>query len=387
MADIGVVHASITAGGGAEAVGVHTVAALIEAGHDVTLYTTDAPDFSALNERLGTTVPGTVDIVTVDGATVAAVELARRAARPLGVTDFPLLRQTVFERIVADRYQSAHDTLVCTHGEFSIGDTVEYVHFPYFSPAAMRQYGTRFEESLYPPYHRLCRALKRRDSGGTRTTLTNSTWTATVIAETLGRDARVLHPPVDTDAFDPPEWEAMESGFVSVGRIHPLKRQQLAIDIVDALRASGVDTHVHIVGPVGDESYHADLADRASTRPYVHLEGELPRSDLTALLESHRYGLHTRRYEHFGMAVAEMVASGSLPFVHASGGQQAVVGNIDELCYSDRADAVEKIGTTLRTPQSHQRLLEELSQRAQFNSRAQFREEVVAAVEAHLTSE
>lgn len=384
MADIGVVHESINAGGGAEAVGAHTVDALLNAGHTVTLYTTDELDIEALNERYGTTIPTTLNVVTVQSSALTAVDIATVAAQPLGVSDFPLLRQTLFERLVAAQYQAHHDTLVCTHGEFAIGNSVEYVHFPYFSAEAMQRYGTRFDESLYPPYHRLCRLLKRRDADSKPRTLTNSEWTAAVLEEKLGRNPQVLYPPVDTAAFDPPSWDEMESGFVTVGRIHPLKRQFNIIDIIDAVRDNGLDTHIHIVGPSGDDAYYDRLADRAASRPYVHLEGELPRHELVSLLESHRYGLHARRFEHFGMAVAEMVASRTIPFVHASGGQQEVVGQIDGLCYTDRVDAVEKIVDILQSEKRQQRLLNELSERGRTGGRQQFHTAMVTAVESHL---
>ncbi|WP_135303758.1 glycosyltransferase [Haloarcula amylovorans] len=384
MADIGVVHASIDAGGGAEAVGAHAVAALADAGHRMTLYTTDTLDLAALSERYDAAIPNAVETRVVASPVLDAVDWAAVAAAPLGVSDFPLLRKTAFERLVARRYQSEHDALVCTHGEFAIGDAVEYVHFPYFSADAMRRYDTRFEESLYPPYHRVCRALKRRDSENGVRTLTNSEWTASVVNEMLGRDAEVLYPPVDTAAFDPPPWDDMESGFVSLGRLHPLKRQHELIELVDAVREAGVETHLHIVGPTGDEAYTERLHELAASRPYVTLDGRLPREDVVSLLESHRYGLHARRFEHYGIAVAEMVAAGSLPFVHDSGGQREVVGEIDGLLYDDREDATEKLLEALRSPDRQQRLRNELANRGQPGGREQFRDGLVATVESHL---
>jgi len=176
----------------------------------------------------------------------------------------------------------------------------------------------------------------------------------------------------------------MDAGFVAVGRLHPLKRQHRLIEIIDSLRDAGVDTHLHIVGPVGDDQYAGTLADRAASRPYVHLEGEIPRAKLISLLESHRYGIHGRRFEHFGIAVAEMVASRTVPFVHASGGQQEVVGNIDRLCYADHDDAVEKITGVTTSSTAQRTLLDDLSSTGIPGEPEQFRTAICEAVKGHL---
>jgi glycosyltransferase involved in cell wall biosynthesis len=381
MADIGVLHEGIGAGGGAEAVGLHTLAALADAGHHLTLYTTGDPDLGALASEYEASVPSSVRVVTVDGPAVAAVNHGATLAAPLGVTDFPLLRRAVVERVVAREYRDRHDTLVCTHGEFAVDGAVEYVHFPYFSEAAMRRYDTRFDESLYPSYHRVCRAVQRRERDATPVTVTNSEWTAEVVEENLRREATVVYPPVETDAFDPPSWDEQEPGFVSVGRRHPLKRQHELVRVVDRLRERGVDTHLHLVGGVGSADYADQLDDLAADRSYLHVEGRVSRERLVHLLERHRYGLHGRRHEHFGIAVAEQVAAGALPFVHASGGQQEVICGLDALRYSDADDAVEKTAAVLADPRRQTTLRAELAESADRFDTRRFRRSMRRLVE------
>jgi len=385
MADIGVVHGPIADGGGAEAVAIQTLVALSNAGHEVTLYTTDEVEREALADRFGTAIPAEITISRIETLGVRAVDLASRLATPLGVTDFPLLRQVALERFVVRRHASEHDRLVCTHGEFAVGNAIEYVHFPYFSETAMRRYGSRFDERFYPTYHRLCRWLKRRERHSEPTTITNSRWTAEVIEETLGREATVVYPPVEVDAFDPPAWTEMEPGFVAVGRLHPLKRQHELITIVDDVRARGFDTHLHLVGAIGSQSYYRRLEKLARTRPHVHLEGELDRGELVELLETHRYGLHGRQFEHFGIVVAEMVASGSIPFVPASGGQQEIVDRASRLCYVDRAEAVAKITSVLASDDEQVELRQRLAGTASLYSPSQFRQTIQSIVEDSLT--
>jgi len=56
-----------------------------------------------------------------------------------------------------------------------------------------------------------------------------------------------------------------------------------------------------------------------------------------------RYGIHANRDEHFGIAPAEMMASGCIVFVHNSGGQVEIIGRDLRLCYQTDKAAVEKI--------------------------------------------
>jgi glycosyltransferase involved in cell wall biosynthesis len=84
-------------------------------------------------------------------------------------------------------------------------------------------------------------------------------------------------------------------------------------------------------------------------RPYVELEGEVPREELVERICTHRYGIHGKEYEHFGMAVAELAAGGAIPFVPASGGQHAIVGD-DRLTFDSVEDAVDSIDRVLSNP-------------------------------------
>ncbi len=384
MADFGVLHEGINAGGGAEAVGLHTVSALADAGHEVTLYTTGEPDLRTLADDYDLDFPAEVRVRSVRTPAISAVNHAATLARPLGVTDFPLLRTAVFERVVARRYRPDHDRLVCTHGEFQVDGAVEYVHFPYFSADAMRRYDTRFAESLYPAYHRVCRTVKRRESDAETLTLTNSAWTADVLHETLGTDATVVHPPVAVDAFDPPTWTEQESGFVAVGRLHPLKRQDELVEVVAGLRERGIDTHLHLVGSDGSAEYADRLRAQAREFDWLHVEGRVARDRLVSLLERHRYAIHGRRYEHFGIAVAEALAAGCLPFVHASGGQQEVVAGIDALRYEDVPSAVTTTASVLDSSETQASLRDRLDGRAAQYSRDRFERAMREAVESTL---
>jgi glycosyltransferase involved in cell wall biosynthesis len=384
MADVGVVHESLAAGGGAEAVGVHTVRALLDRGHDVTLYTDSDPDLDAVCRYYGVEPPA-------DAEVRAAAPYARRGVQRLvdGVTaathagDLPLLRRVVVNQAVQRRGDD-HDALVSTHGEFWAGDrSLQYVHFPYYSGLAMRTYTSRFADPLYPTYHRACRALKRLASDGAAgvATVANSEWTASVVAEVYGTRPTVVYPPVAVDAFDPPPWEEMEAGFVTVGRPHPEKRQVELVEVVDALRERGHEIHLHVAGGGGSAGYRRRLREMAASRRHVHVEGRLDRDELVELLERHRYGIHGRRHEPFGIAIAEMVAAGSLPFVPAVGGQTEVVAGVDDLLYDSFEDAPETVSSVLGDERRQHRLRRTLREHVRTFDVDQFRAGIAAAVE------
>ena len=144
-------------------------------------------------------------------------------------------------------------------------------------------------------------------------------------------------------AAKPRPWNEREEGFVTLGRVERSKRIAELIRIVDGVREHGYDVHFHVVGPTVDGEYRAELDDMVADRPYVTLEGELPREELVELVCTHRYGLHGKQFEHFGMAVAELAVGGAIPFVPVSGGQRAVVRKREELLYESVDDAVETI--------------------------------------------
>lgn len=386
MADIGVFHTDLMAGGGAEAVGANTLEALQSAGHDVTLYTVADIDIPSLNDAYGTAVksglrvrqPAPVSRSAVDGLTAVA-------RLTTDITDLPLLRRAVVERRLARSIGASHRLLVSTDGQFAAPlPVVQYVHFPYFSAAAMKQYGTRFAERQYPQYHQLCRTIRPDTNHTASRTVTNSAWTADVITETLDISPTVIPPPVRTADFAPPAWDDMEDGFVCIGRIHPLKRQHVVIDIVDRLRQADADVHVHLIGAAGNDDYYQQIRALAEDRPYVHLEGRVSRTRLVTLIETHRYGIHARRFEHFGIAIAEMIAGQTIPFVHASGGQQTLVAHTDDLLYDSPNEATTKIKAVRSTPERHHQITQHLQETVKKYDQKQFKDRMKQIIDQTL---
>ncbi len=138
-------------------------------------------------------------------------------------------------------------------------------------------------------------------------------------------------------------WEEGENGFVTVGRIALDKRTLRACRIIEEVRSIG-----HDVGPEGDnESYMESVQDFARENRWVTLEGTVERKRLVHLIQSHRWALHTKPHEHFGMVVAEYVGGGAVPFVPSSGGQIEIISDPELQTYDSKSNAVRKISKVL----------------------------------------
>jgi len=174
----------------------------------------------------------------------------------------------------------------------------------------------------------------------------NSRWSADMLARRYGIPSRVIYPPV----YAPPR--AADSNrladFVFLGRIVPEKRVLQAIDVLGRVRGKGHAVKLHVIGPL-DESIYCDQV-RAKVRDcsdWVRLHGGIYGGEKFAELGRCAFGLHMRQREPFGIAVAEMVKMGVVPFVPAGSAPHEIVDD-DRLAFRDDDHAVEVIDRVLR---------------------------------------
>jgi glycosyltransferase involved in cell wall biosynthesis len=202
----------------------------------------------------------------------------------------------------------------------------------------------------------------------------------------------VLYPPV---VFNSPivDWQDREIGFVCVGRISYEKRIEQIIEIISRLRQLGHDVHLHIVGAIDESPYGMMIRSLCHTnRQWIIAEGEKCGAEKEELLARHRFGIHARPHEAFGIAVAEMVKAGCIPFV-PDGGGQIEIAQRPALCYRNIEHAVTQIDTVLRDARLQQNLCEHVrTQSARFSTElfmSEFRgivERFVSARETALAS-
>ncbi|WP_330631813.1 glycosyltransferase family 4 protein [Halocatena halophila] len=345
MKKIGVFHPLFGFGGG-EAVCMNVLEAL-QSTYDLTLVTMTEVDIETMNEYYDTAVdpdlsvePGKAVRKTFRGSQRALDRLTGAACGRLHVG--------LFTRFVT-QHTDQFDLLVSTFGEYDFGvQSVQYIHLPMYN------------RHLFPPalkpgkmqqiYDKLCDITAGKPDRPDGTLIANSDWTAQITERLYGVQPETVYPPIAVDGFAESTWSGRENGFVTIGRVDRTKRIEDMIAIIQGVRDRGHDVHLHVIGPETDEAYSRSLRRQCGDDREIVFEGRLDRSRLIELIESHKFGLHAKRYEHFGMAVAELVAGGTIPFVHDSGGQREIVNRDDRLVYDSVAQAIEQIDWLLERP-------------------------------------
>lgn len=378
MSDIALVHMDLMSKGGGEAVAMNALETLQDR-HDVTLLTLTTPDFDELNDYFNTDVRD----VNVQKAGLCAPAIHDHCG-----IQYYILQNALLGRY-AKRHADEYDLLISTINELGLEpDSIQYIHFPFDWTVSLDNRDEIFhptvEEECF--YERLCTHIAGVDRQDIQSNilLANSKWTADVVEDAYGTTPRVLYPPIDTSEFDPVPWDDRENGFVTVGRIERSKRIDEQIRIVERVRERGHGIHFHVIGPTVDEEYRAELEEMAAGREYIHLEGEIPRSELVERICTHKYGIHGKEFEHFGMAVAELVAGGTVTFVPNSGGQHAIVNGNEAQLYESTEDAVEKIAAVASDPAKQQGYRMRTEQIERRFGRQRFRKQFHAVVDEAL---
>jgi glycosyltransferase involved in cell wall biosynthesis len=134
----------------------------------------------------------------------------------------------------------------------------------------------------------------------------NSRLTASRIRRYFGREAQVLHPPVELQRFWPGE---VGEHYLVVAELMAHKRIDVAVEAFNRLRRPLV-----VVGDGPEERRLRRLAG-----PTVTLAGRLPDAEVARLLRSAR-ALVVTAAEEFGIAAVEALASGRPVIALGSGG-------------------------------------------------------------------
>jgi glycosyltransferase involved in cell wall biosynthesis len=340
MARVAVLHNTLDFRGGADAVCVHTCAALAEA-HEVTLFTASRADPGAVAARFGIDLDVRVRSPPAAGRLADAFSLAAPHVGP------QLAARTVLLRAFFERHTEGYDVAVSTANELSLSiPSVQYVHYPQFT---LGRLPSAEAGRLNPLWSRLAAPSFPPDRGEVAPDLlSNSAWTADVFEGIYGRRPTVLHPPVDPVA-DPLPWAERDPGVVLLGRIAPDKRTLDAFSILDRLHERGYDLPLHVVGaaPPAYRDYARRVRRAVAARSYATFEADAPRERVEELLRRNRYGLNTKPEEHFGMALAECVAAGMLAFAPDGGGQVDVLDGDERLLFSGVGAAADRIAAAV----------------------------------------
>ncbi|MGH7808619.1 MAG: glycosyltransferase, partial [Thermodesulfobacteriota bacterium] len=130
-----------------------------------------------------------------------------------------------------------------------------------------------------------------------------------------------------------------------------------------------------------NESYAHDYYNRIkasvqANSSWIYLHEYISRKELLQLVSKHRYGIHAHQEEHFGIAVAEMVRAGCIPFVPIDGGPVEIVGGDTRLIYGTEEEAVDKIIRVMNNPDEQISILSYLDSRKKLFSTEKFMNQI-----------
>jgi len=182
--------------------------------------------------------------------------------------------------------------------------------------------------------------------------IANSETTQRRIKRYYGRDATVLHPPIDLGRFVP--GKPVGDYHLVVSELMPHKRINVAIDAFNRLRRPLV-----VVGDGPDARRLRRMAG-----PTVSFEGRVPDDRVAELLESCR-ALVVTATEEFGIAAVEAQAAGRPVVALAQGGARETVQDGETGILVDPEDpaAVAEALTALLLDPDHARALGEAGAR------------------------
>ena len=252
------------------------------------------------------------------------------------------------------------------------------------SPSGIR--GVFYSISLWrKTYGFISRKLSGSTIEGIRrnVTLVDSDWTGELTRKHLKIRTRTIYPPVVTK-FSCVSWEKREHGFVCVGRINPEKKIEKVIQIIHELNKKGFSLHLHIIGAVGSKKYLGHLKEIASDKKWIYFDHDIPFVKKEELLSSHRYGIHGRNNEPFGISIVEMIKAGCVVWVPNGGGQIEIVKET-ELTYNNCKDAVIKISDVLESADKQRRLRYHLEMRSRLFSTEIYMKEIEKSIECFLS--
>ena len=370
---------------GAVAVAAWIIEAL-KAEYDVAVLTAVPVDWRIVNRSFGTSINSSEVKVIVLNVFLRAI--FRLDPDPQSIQPVAYLMR------VCRRIRSRFDLVVSAAMEEADlgGPGLLYVHFPSLGPFWRSQPDVAGLSS----FSQILALVQRRlrpwvflagysvDRMKQCRIVTNSGWTQDLLREYYDIDSTIIYPPV-TSARETLPWSERKNAFVTIGSFHRGKRFNWIIDLVERLRRSHSDLELHIIGSRATgktgRRYYSRLMTRAQEHSqWLSVHEAVSRSEMQDILGRSRYAIHALRGEHFGIAPAEALLAGCIPFVHDSGGQVEIVGRDSRLCFTSADDAVEKIDSVLNDAALQYSLGESLVGRRSLFGTERFKTELCAAV-------
>ena len=186
--------------------------------------------------------------------------------------------------------------------------------------------------------------------------IANSQWTAQYAATFCCKDVNVIYPPVPGKFDNLMPWNERENTFVCLGRISEEKNIEQVISILELVRETYPSITLRIVGHFDDTPYCQFILNLCESRnDWITVHNGLYGEEKENLLGRCRYGLSACKREAFGIATAEMIKAGVIPFVPKEGAQRELLMD-KSLSYESNDDAAKKIRTVLASTTNQMKL-------------------------------
>lgn len=192
--------------------------------------------------------------------------------------------------------------------------------------------------------------------------IANSSHTASEIQQFYGRDAVVVHPPVDTDRFRDVKQPKQRSGFITVGRLVPYKRVDLIIEACNELGAE-----LKVVGRGPELSKLQSIAG-----PTISFHTDVSDADMPAMMASAEAFIFAA-YEDFGITPVEAMACGTPVIAYRNGGALDYVTEGVTGCFFD-AQSSEALAKALSDFQPSQFSATSIQAKAESFSSSKFKQ-------------
>jgi glycosyltransferase involved in cell wall biosynthesis len=194
-----------------------------------------------------------------------------------------------------------------------------YCHSPMrfawdFDHYAERERMDGLSRTVVQPILRRLRNWDRATSRRVHYFIANSQVVQARIAEFWGRESTVIHPPVDTQNFEPAAPDEVDEYFVLISRLVPYKRFDIAIEAANRL---GIPLKI-----IGDGRARAEL--EAMAGPTVEFMGRVDDAERNRLLARCRAAIFPAE-DDFGIGQVEVQASGRPVIAYDRGGSRETV--------------------------------------------------------------
>ena len=306
--------------GGSEACALWAMEALKD-DYDVCLITSSAVEFKKLNEYYGTSINSN----QISVMTVSMPFILKKLNSFFALKYYRLAR-------FCKRRANEFDVMFSSYNPMDFSKKgVQYILDPTFTcdllqlcagyPRGLR--GWFYQNSPWRRFYlNLSKTLSNLTEEGIKKNLTlvDSDWTGQLTSEVYGMKSTTVYPPVPSN-YPQVNWEDREDGFVCIGRINSEKRIDKIIEILEEVRKRKKEIHFHIIGKIHDLKYARNVNQLLrKNQDWIFMEGEVASDRKIELVAKHKYGIHGRINEPFGIAPAEMVKAGCIVWVASGGG-------------------------------------------------------------------